>query len=102
ERVGLRRPNWIFVTGDITDRGEKREWFRFRKCLEALPTAIQVILAPGNHDLVAAYGHDESIEKLRRFLEVQAALAPDFRTALGPRLRELESYVEEEVQQRVP
>lgn len=49
-------PDWIFVTGDIAQAGEKDQYSLFRleflEKLEAILPATEIIFVPGNHDLV--------------------------------------------------
>ncbi len=49
-------PTVVLVTGDLIDRGLEREWEIAVPVLQKLrANGIQVILAPGNHDLATAY-----------------------------------------------
>lgn len=49
-------PNWIFVTGDIAQAGKREEYSLFRSefldKLKVITPGTDIILAPGNHDLV--------------------------------------------------
>jgi hypothetical protein len=72
ERVA---PELVVITGDITDAGEAREWDSARRLLLPLAAERTVLLAPGNHDLSAAFGSPAGPgERLSSFLLLQAEL----------------------------
>ena len=46
------RPRYVFITGDLTDRGDRASHDAVKKQLERLATnGISTIVVPGNHDL---------------------------------------------------
>jgi 3',5'-cyclic AMP phosphodiesterase CpdA len=94
-RVASSKPAFVFVTGDLVDTGDELEWRKAKELLAPIRSAgSRVLLAPGNHDLLAAYGEDASLaiwfstwlpiaahkfnaRAMRLFLECAAELDPN-------------------------
>jgi 3',5'-cyclic AMP phosphodiesterase CpdA len=84
-------PNYLVVTGDITDSGSAAEWNHAQALLSAVPRDIRVILAPGNHDFSLAFESSSertandyeptTHSRVPRFLALQSALFGDVRTS---------------------
>lgn len=53
ERIIKLKPRFVIISGDVTDRGLAREWEQAEKILLSplRKAGIELILAPGNHDL---------------------------------------------------
>lgn len=53
ERIIKLKPRFVIISGDVTDRGLTREWEQAEKILLSplRKAGIELILAPGNHDL---------------------------------------------------
>jgi 3',5'-cyclic AMP phosphodiesterase CpdA len=45
-----RRVDHVVVTGDVTHRGRRNEWDRFRTAFAALDAEARLTIVPGNHD----------------------------------------------------
>ena len=112
EQLILRlRPDYLLITGDVTDTGEKAEWDQAFKTLlgTAKEACIPVIMAPGTHDLQPAFfrgGGRGSVERAdaelsRRFLEAQREFGPDLQTVDRRTVRALLSWepTNEEIQE---
>lgn len=97
--------SFVFITGDLTDHGEREEWTEAVSALERLSPDTQVLIAPGNHDLSIAYdlrwqfwtivsrayGRHNRFEhatgaKMWRFLKHLGMLNSELRTSDGQRL----------------
>lgn len=95
-------PKFVFITGDLTDRGDEEEWEEARKILAPLKEkGTRIVIVPGNHDLATAYNSADAFIstrlthfrggmvrgmnglRLRAFLGGLAALEPDLKNAKG-------------------
>ncbi len=47
----VQKANLILVTGDVTDRGDKKTWQVFWNAIRAAKLATKVLVIPGNHDM---------------------------------------------------
>lgn len=47
----VQKANLILVTGDVTDRGDKKSWQVFWNAIRAAKLATKVLVIPGNHDM---------------------------------------------------
>jgi 3',5'-cyclic AMP phosphodiesterase CpdA len=82
QRVQQLQPEFLFITGDMTDGGGEPEWAFVRSHLEPIAAHSKVIMSPGNHDLNVVFtvsDSDPSIEpddvnKVRRFFSAQSVL----------------------------
>jgi len=79
-------PKFVVVSGDITDRGAAAEWEQAEKTLlsPVAKAGIELILAPGNHDLQPFF--DEATTKGRQmsaYLKVAARYATGVQTPDG-------------------
>lgn len=103
-RVASLKPSFVFITGDLVDAGEASEWEKAHTLLAPFQdTGARILLVPGNHDLVAAYGNDAWVataisawspaaahrlngSRLRRFLESAARMDAGILLYNGSRL----------------
>ena len=47
----IQKANLILVTGDVTDRGDKKAWQVFWNAIRAVKLATKTLVIPGNHDM---------------------------------------------------
>ncbi len=72
-------PQFLIVSGDITDSGTETEWQQARSVLldPVVKSGTQVVVAPGNHDLQNVFAPEgpfpTSKPKIQRFLEAAIA-----------------------------
>jgi len=95
------KPEYLIISGDITDTGSKDEWKRFEDTIEKLiPPDSTLILAPGNHDLSLGYGMANE-NKLRLFFEFNRQWCQDLISALGPKISDIFLLAEDEIRDRI-
>jgi len=95
------RPIWVVIAGDLVDTGTAAEWELALERLNRIRDAgIRVILAPGNHDISAAYDPVASRKflsrrgagridgrKLASYLQAALSLDGDIRSHDGRKLQ---------------
>ena len=84
-------PEFVFVTGDMTDGGEENEWSVVTAALQKLSTTSFVVMSPGNHDMNLIFQlnyvmHDyvsSETRRIQRFFVSQTKLNPRLATSVG-------------------
>jgi hypothetical protein len=88
EQIRQLHPQFIFITGDMTDGGETGEWKMVSTSLKPLAKTSLIIMSPGNHDLNLVFDLQKQVdnhlsseaERVRRFLVVQSELNSNLKT----------------------
>lgn len=65
EELNITRPEFIIITGDLTDNGKTKEYLKFLEILNN--SRVPTYLIPGNHD-VEAYKDMEQLLRWKRYI----------------------------------
>lgn len=80
-------PDWIAVTGDLTNLGLEREYRHTRAWLDTLGTPQRVMVVPGNHDALVRGAWDRGRAYWRPYWQGDEATAPQEIPGTFPVLR---------------
>lgn len=88
QKAFAAKPAYLFVSGDIADRGKRSQWNVFMRSLEHMRQSTTVVAAPGNHDLNPVFSNLDSTTSSTwgqegQFLKYQTELLPTIQTSSG-------------------
>jgi hypothetical protein len=94
DTVHSMHPQFVFITGDMTDGGEEAEWSSVSVSLQRLSATSLIVMSPGNHDMNLIFDlNDETkshissdAKRIQRFFTVQSKLNLRVRTFDGEAL----------------
>ena len=80
-------PDWIAVTGDLTNLGLVDEYRNARACLDSLGGAERVMVIPGNHDALVPQAWEAGAAHWRPYWQGDDAVGADDVASVFPALR---------------